>query len=414
MLFQVLSLARKFGQSKSSANASAVRKPRSRAANLRLFALLPVLCTAIAFLLSFLLVYAGHKPGMMEEYAVFTLNTSRIGENMLQELDAKIESIHFKRSEPVFLPTATATTTPTITAAPTTMITMAPRGLRSDLTSLQSHAGSAIHSAGSAVQSKATSIESEAASVATSALAAAETKIINAVNKVYEGIIADLHLQDFYSIHISSSCTGTYVFQNGTNVTVGTGGLPTVKGANSVHRHVDDCSTRSALDPMSLIRVLYWIGTVSTGGALLAGIAGLILLPSHARKCSLINILATLPAFVFLGLASAVTHGLALGASKLINFVGSDIGVAGYMGGKFIAMTWATTTLLLANLTCWVLIFFLAGRHKEEGVSVQGQGFGWPSFGAKERNRPDRTSGVAMLPISRPMPVHDRNGVPMI
>jgi len=352
---------------------------------------------------------------MMEDYAVFTLNTSRIGENMLQNLDNKIRAVHFKRSEPISLPVSTNTATPTITLAPTTMITLAPRNILSDITSGGGQAESAIQSVTSVVHSKATSIESHVASAATSALGAVETNVINAVNKAYEGLISDLHLQDFYSIHISSGCTGMYVFQNGSNVTVGNSGLPASKGKDSVSKHVDTCSSHSALDPMSLIRIVYWIGVLFTAAALCTSIAGLILLPSRGRKMALVNILTTLIAFTFLGLASAVTHGLSLGATKLINFIGSDIGIAGYMGGKFFTLTWGTTVLLLVSSACWVLLFWLCGRQEGEGVAAPGgQGFGFASFREKKRSRPDRTSGIAMLPISRLKPVHDRNGVPMI
>ena len=407
MLLQVLSLARtalKFRKSKTTSPDVSKPKPRDRLANLRLFAILPVLCTAIALLLVVLCVFAGHKPGMMEDYAVFTLNTSRLGENVLQELDAKISSVHLKRSLAVTLSHTTVTTVPVITAAPTTLTTLDPRGLASDITSLESKASSVLKSATSVIRGEATSIKSVVAGAATSALGAAETDIVNVVNKAYEGLIADLNLKDFYSIYMSASCVGTYEFQNGTNVTVGDSGLPAAKGKDSVHKHVESCSPHSALDPMSLIRILYWVGIVFTGSALAAGVAGIVLLRTRGRKMALINVFITLPAFCFVGLASAVTHGLSLGAAKLINFIGADVGVAGYMGHRFLALTWATTVLLLVNMAFWSLLFFLSGRSDTVmGLLEKSRG-----------GRPDRTSTVAMLPISRPMPVYDNHGVQMI
>ena len=97
------------------------KKPMSATGKLRLFLGLPVIITAIALLLSVLCVYAGSKPGMMDNYAVFTLNTSRVGENVLRDINGAIKSvdIKFKRSEPMDAPVAM------ITPAPTTMMTAA-------------------------------------------------------------------------------------------------------------------------------------------------------------------------------------------------------------------------------------------------------------------------------------------------
>lgn len=356
------------------------KTPRSRTSKLRLVAIVPLLSVAIALLLAFLCVYAGHTPNMMEDYAVFTLNTSRIGENLRQNLDSKIESVHLKaRSEPVVLEATT------ITAAPTTLITMVPRAIKSDL----SQAASALHSAGSAVGSKATSIESAAASKISGAAGSIETNIVAVVNKAYNGLISDLKLVDFYSVHISASCQGTYIFKNGTDVTVGDSALPTTQGATSVHKQVDSCTPHSALDPMGLVRILYWIGIVCTGVALCLGLVGLIIGPN--RKWSLINCFATLPAFLFIGLATAVTHGLSLGAAKLINFIGEDIGIAGYEGKSFIAMSWATTTLLLVNIVMWGVLFALSEKQAGPAASQLGR-----SMGGAGRGRPDRTSAIAM------------------
>ncbi|EMC93593.1 hypothetical protein BAUCODRAFT_51947, partial [Baudoinia panamericana UAMH 10762] len=251
---------------------------------LRILAIFPVFMISIASLLAVLCVSAGKKPGMMDDYALFALDVSRIGEDMLQNLDAKISSVN----------------------------------------------------------------------AASNAVGVVETKVIQVVNNAYHGLISDLQLNDFYAIHVSSSCVGTYVYENGTNVTVGDGGLPTSNGKYGVHKRVDSCSTHSAIDPMSLIKILYWIGIIFTGVALIFGITGLVLLPTgRGRKLAVFNIIATLFAFIFIGLASAVTHGLALGATKFINFVGESIGIAGYLGSRFMAMTWATTVLLLINMLLW-------------------------------------------------------------
>ncbi|KAK4902563.1 hypothetical protein LTR27_000500 [Elasticomyces elasticus] len=332
-------LARKAKQAHNGTT-QAPKAPMSKTNKLRLLAVIPVIITAIALLLSILCIYAGSKPGMMEDYAAFTLNTSRIGENLLQSLDNKISSIHFKRAEAVDI------LRPTITAVPTTLITMAPRGLGSalssltadagdDIDSLTAGAGSAVHSASSIVHSKASSIESAVSSKATSALGAAQTSIIKAVNNAYHDAISELDLKGFYAIHISATCEGTYQFKNGTNMTVGDSGLPT-KGT---HKTVDSCSSHSAIDPMQLIRIVYWISVVLTAIELALGIVGIV---KPTRKMALLNVFGTVPALIFIFLASAVTHGIAVGAEHLVNFLGSHIGVEGKSGAKFLQLTWAT------------------------------------------------------------------------
>ncbi|KAK5137716.1 hypothetical protein LTR08_007287 [Meristemomyces frigidus] len=394
-MFTALSLARKVVQARKPKNNTVGESTPRGSRSFRLLAILPVLIMGIAVILSILCVYAGHTPGMMDDYAIFTLNTSRIGQNLCEELDTKISSVHFKRAEPLMVPT--------ITAVPTTMITMAPRGIASDVTSLAGHASSAIHSAESVVHSKATSVESAAASRATSALGAVQTNVIKAVNKAYNGLIADLELKDFYAVHMMATCSGEYRYHNGTNVTVGS----SPPSSNNTHEHVDSCSKHSDIDPMSLVRIIYWIGIVHIVVAFVLGVTGILV---TSRKMALINIFGTLPAFCFLGLASAITHGISVGGARFISFVGADVGIAGYTGYKFLALTWTTTVLLLINLCLWTLLFFLSGRTGQAPKPKVGS----KTFWDRRNGRPDRTSGIAMMPISHPMPIYDSHGHTMI
>ena len=410
MFFQVLALAKKavkFHDSRNTTNASTA--PTKRPGRFQLIAILPAIVVSIALLLAFLCVFAGHKPGMMEDYAVFTLNTSRIFQNTRQDLDGKIMGLHFKRD--VELPAPTVT----ITTAPTTMITMAPRDLGSELDSLAGAASSGLQSAGSgahgavtsaesAIASHATSIESAVASHATSALASAETKIVQLVDKAFDGIIDELHIKDFYSIHMMTSCSGEYLTKDGQNITVGSSGAPE---NGTTHKHIDVCEANSAINPLSLTKIIYWAGIIFTALAVALGWTGILL---KSRKIALFNVAATLPAFLFIGLGSAITHGIAVGAAKLVNFVGADIGIAGYAGGKFIALTWTTTVLLLLNLILWSLLFVQRGRQEKRAEAGLGSGLG---FGKKSM-RPDRTSQIALESVSRPQQVYDRNGNQMI
>jgi len=50
---------------------------------MRLSALFPLACAIVAFVLSMLCLFAGHKPGFMEEYHIVTLNTSTLGHDLI-------------------------------------------------------------------------------------------------------------------------------------------------------------------------------------------------------------------------------------------------------------------------------------------------------------------------------------------
>lgn len=376
------------------------KKPMSAKGKLRLFVALPVVITAIAFLLSILCIYAGSKPGMMEDYAVFTLNTSRLGENVLQDINGKIKSIDlkFKRSEPVEPATAPVAM---ITPAPTTLVTMAPRDIVSDIESLTSEAGSKASSVKTDVASKASSVKFEASAKANAAIDYSKNKIIEIINKAFRGAIEGLDLQDFYNVHISASCVGTYVYNDGKNYTAGD-----FKNLDELKSRVDSCEGHSAVNPFQLVRIIYWIAVVLTAVTLVLGLIGIV---KPTKKMAIINVFGTLPALTLMGLASAVTHGIAVGAAHLITFVGEKVGITGISGHKFIQLTWAITIMLLVNFCLWAIVFFLIGRmEKEVGGKISTWG----------RTRADRTSTIAMEQypeVSRPLPVHtDRHGNAMI
>jgi hypothetical protein len=396
--------SRKDGGEGESNNHKQQKKPMSATGKLRLFLGLPVILTAIALLLSVLCVYAGSKPGMMDNYAVFTLNTSRVGENVLRDINGAIKAvdIKFKRSESMDAPVAM------ITPAPTTMATVAQRGVTDMFGSFTGEAASKASSAKSEIASKATSAKSQVASKASSAQGAAKSaansavgsaqkKVIDIVNKAFRNAIEGLELKDIHNIHISSSCIGTYEYKDGKNYTTSDNS----SRIDELRPRIDGCEKHSAVNPFQVVRIVYWIAVVMTAIALILGIFGLV---RPTKKVAMINVLGTLPALIFMGLASAVTHGMATGAAHLVTFIGEKVGITGVAGSNFITLTWATTIMLLVNMSIWALAVFLIGRVEKKS-------------GGAPRKRPDRTSMVCMgeYEVSRPLPAHvDRNGHAMI
>lgn len=338
------------------------------------YAILPLLVLATSFILSILIVFAGNKPNFMEDYALFTLNTSRIGQNAIEKLDNKILSfnvtkiVHVKR-DVVLLP---LTTTTTQASAPTVQ----PRGLddivdalTSDISSLKTKAGGRITSVESAISSKATalassaksgisSIEAIAASKITSAIHAAQTAVVEAIDTTYLNAIRKSDVKDFYVVYLRSVCSGEYVTSKGENVTIGVSPSPAANGTR-VKMVTGKCEKHSSLNPLVLVRILYYLGIFFTGLALLLSIFATFF---FSRKLVLLILLCLLPALCFMFLASATTHGIAVGITGLTNFLGKPIGVEAYKGGKLIASTWAVTILLAVGMVLWIILAFV-GEH---------------------------------------------------
>ena len=53
---------------------------------MRPLAILPLLLSAAALVLAFLCLFAGHKTSFMQDYSLLTLNTSRIGEGLVDHI----------------------------------------------------------------------------------------------------------------------------------------------------------------------------------------------------------------------------------------------------------------------------------------------------------------------------------------
>lgn len=116
---------------------------------------------------------------------------------------------------------------------------------------------------------------------------------------------------------------------------------------------MDSCSSHSALNPLGLIRVIFYIGIFFTTLALVISIWATA---RYTTRKAWLAIIISLAALAFLGLATILTHGLAVAISKILNLLGSGIGLKTTYGGKWIALAWATVVLLLVNIGLWVLI----------------------------------------------------------
>lgn len=353
--------------------------------NFQPFAILPVLVIATAFVLSFLCIFAGDNPGFLEDYYVFNLNTTRFGQNAVQKIDNKIMGLNVTRvltkrdlvEVPMMIDVNVAAH---VTAPPGAHITLAPRnpdglddfvdGISDGIASIKSDAGEAVGDAitsakdgiqskataiASAVESKASSVEGIVVSKISSAVASVQTAVVEQVNETYSDFLATLDLDGFYSVHLVTTCSGEYRTPSGVNITVGGSPLP----PNGTEKIIEECKDHSALNPLSLVRVLFEIGIFFTGLCLLASIWAVV---SYSRKKAILNVVLCVPALGFFALGAAATHGIATAAAAVINVLGDDVGLKANAGNKLIALVWATTILVLISACLWTILAF-TGEH---------------------------------------------------
>ena len=290
---------------------------------MRFTALIPALCCTVALILSFLCLFAGHKKGFMEDYHLVTLNTSMIGENIINE------------------------TRSTDTSNPLTNLLNGVRNFGSET-----------------------------------------------INDAIGEVTQRLGIEDFYSAHMLNYCEGQYTPAEAANATV---------SESDISKNVTECSKNRAMykfDPTAIIEEalnkttglditlddLRWPEDIDTGiktlNALMAAMfvlyclaialifvalfAAVVAVLLSGRLSACVNFLVSVLAFLAIGLASALVTAVVVKASNIINDKGNDIGLEAHWGGKFLALTWAATGLMLIVVITWVVEFCVGRRHNKQ------------------------------------------------
>ncbi|KAL2029928.1 hypothetical protein VTO58DRAFT_109120 [Aureobasidium pullulans] len=106
---------------------------------------------------------------------------------------------------------------------------------------------------------------------------------------------------------------------------------------------------------------------IAAGLLLLATFASLVSFFFNGRLSAFVDISLWFLAFLAIALASAITTAVAVKASSVINKHGKDIGVQAQRGNKFMALTWVATALAFLNVFVWVFEC-LRGRRREKYV----------------------------------------------
>lgn len=292
-------------------------------------AIFPALCAVAAVVLGFLCLFAGSKKDFMEDYHVLTLNTSRIGQNVLNET----------------------------------------------LSSGSSSDNSIISWISNATSSIASDLTDE---------------LNDAVNSVVSSIADDLGLHDFYSAHLMDYCWGDYTPQPVANATVSASEIhknvtacsnrtamfhfdPTEALEKSLNDSglgitLDDLNwpddIQKGLDALRIAyKAMFVLYCIAIGLSFLVLLGSLFGVFGGGRLSAFVNVLLATLAFLSFGIASAIATAVAVKGSSVINKYGNDIGIESHRGGKFMAITWAGTGVLFLAIIAWCVECCIGRRH---------------------------------------------------
>jgi hypothetical protein len=289
---------------------------------MRLFAFIPTLLSAAAVVISFLCLFAGHKPGFMEDFELFTLNMSRVGSSLADSVLSGDSDI-----------------------------------LPAELTNL-------LNSLPADVQSTIQTVASSAA----------------------DSFATRIGLEDFYSAHIMNDCYGTYLPGPVANETVSQADIyKDVEGcsqtragywfdpseflqesldrANITTVTVDDLLTQigfpdSITNGLEVLRIAYhamfacYVITIVLSFVMFLTSA-LYIFSNGSRVTACITIIISIITFLASGAASGVATAVNTIGASIINEHGNEIGVEAYQGRKFLALTWASTAAVFLGLMYW-------------------------------------------------------------
>jgi len=213
------------------------------------------------------------------------------------------------------------------------------------------------------------------------------------INSILNDLTTDvaslLGLPDFFNVHATTFCQGTYspnstahgAKKNFTECSKSSLGfhfqptkyveehLPSGITLEDIHWPSDVTDAERTIKTVSRIMVIFYVvGIVFSGLAILTALASIF---TDGRLSVFINWLVDILAFAFLGVASAVATAVIVIAVNRINKYTDEIGISATKGGRFLAMTWAATAvMLLASFVS--IVQCCVGRRKPRRYEKEG------------------------------------------
>ncbi|KAF5615797.1 hypothetical protein F52700_13233 [Fusarium sp. NRRL 52700] len=295
----------------------------------KFFVLLPLVLSMVAFILSMLCLFAGHKEGFMEEYSVARLNTSMIGHNVL-DTDSDASSNDSDEDDGFF----------------------------------------------GKVTDKWNEVKDDV-----------KGKINDITGDVADKLADTIGISEWYSIHVMATCDGQYKPNAtspgaGYNVTNCTNSAPEKRfnltemldkqlevgpfqmNLADINWPDDIQDSIDLLNTALLVTFVFYVLAVGFSGLAMVASAGAFFLFARRGVNAVNVILSGLAALVLLIASIIVTVAGKKGVNK-INDVGDDVGLSASVGNKFLALTWAAAALMIIAAIYWVMHLCLMRRERK-------------------------------------------------
>ncbi|KAF2869399.1 actin cortical patch SUR7/pH-response regulator pali [Massariosphaeria phaeospora] len=287
---------------------------------MRLLAIVPILCCLAALILSFLCLFAGSKGNLMEDYHLLTLNTSRIGQNLLDN-GGKL---------PFDLPGSELLT-----------------GLPDEFTDTVSDAIGDIAERLGVEDFYSAHILDYCYGQYTPIEVANATVSASDISKNITGCSNRTAAFAFDPNEIIEQALN----KSGLGIT-----LRDLEWPQDIQRGID------ALRIISIVTfALYCIAIGLIGLSLILAIFGLF---ANGRMLPCCNLLLAILAFLASGLASGLVTAVLVKGTEVINQYGGQIGIEADRGNKFLALTWAATAVMFVAVVIWCIDMCIPRRNK--------------------------------------------------
>lgn len=292
---------------------------------MRLSVAFPLLCYIVALVLAFLLLFAGHKQGFMEDYAIVRLNTSALGYNLVDN------TFNFGGDD---------NNPDTQEDGDGGFLDDIVDGVRDTVNDVTDSVQDFLNDAG---------------------------------NEVAERLAQELGISEWYSIHVLTACEGNFSPNAtdpdpGLNTTDCTSGsinnrinitelidrelsvgparlnLADIGFPSEISEHVETVN-----NVLKACAILYILGVAFTGAGMLLSAATLAADTSPPRKLfAFLNLLiAILAILVLLATSILVTVGGRKAVEK-INEYGAEVGLVAIAGSGFMTLSWVAFALAAA------------------------------------------------------------------
>ncbi|KAF2270368.1 hypothetical protein CC78DRAFT_506893 [Lojkania enalia] len=290
-------------------------------------AVIPALCCAVALVLSFLCLFAGHKKGFMEDYHMLTLNTSQLGTNLLNS--SILDSLPL------------------------------PDDVRNVFDTVQDQFGDEVNDVVLQVADSLGVADFYSAHLLDYCWGDyVPTPLPNATvssDAIHKNLTACSPAKAMFYFNPNEIIERT-LNESGVDVTLDDLQWP------------DDIQT--GIDALRIIQrtafVLYCIAIALIGISLLVSAAALF---TSGRLSACLNVMVSVLAFLAIGLASALVTAVIVKGGDLINEYGDEIGLEAHKGSKFMAITWGATAAMLVALVDWCLETCIGHRRRKHAYS---------------------------------------------